>query len=280
MREIHRKDITATVAKLCMEANYELGDDVVGALKEALTSEESPIGREILEQLIENARIARAGKAPLCQDTGFTVVFVELGQDVHVVGGCLYEAINEGVRRGYKDGFLRFSVVGNPLKRRNTGDNSPAAIHVELVSGDRLKIEVVAKGAGCENMSAIKMLKPSDGVEGIKSFVLKTVKEGGGNPCPPIIVGVGIGGTFELCAYLSKRALFRPLRKPHPDPETAALERELLEEINKLGLGPMGIGGSTTALAVHIEKHPCHIASLPVAVNIDCHSHRHKEAIL
>jgi len=263
-----------------MEANYELGDDVVRALREALTSEESPMGREILEQLIENAKIARAGQVPLCQDTGFTVVFAELGQDVHVVGGRLYEAINEGVRQGYKDGFLRFSVVGNPLKRRNTGDNSPAAIHVELVSGDRLKIEVVAKGAGCENMSAIKMLKPSDGVQGIKSFVLKTVKEGGGNPCPPIIVGVGIGGTFELCAYLSKRALFRPLGKPHPDPETAALERELLEEINKLGLGPMGIGGSTTALAVHIEEHPCHIASLPVAVNIDCHSHRHKEAIL
>lgn len=281
MREIHCRDITAAVAKLCIEANYFLGEDVVQALEEALKAEESPIGREILSQLIENAKIAKAEQVPLCQDTGFAVVLVELGQDVHIIGGDLYDAINEGVRKGYKGGFLRFSIVDDPLRRKNTGDNTPASIHVEVVPGSAFKLTVMAKGAGCENMSALKMLKPSDGIEGIKGFVLKTVQEAGGNPCPPIIVGIGIGGTFERCAYLSKKALFRrPLGSPHPHPEIAALEKELLHAINNLGLGPMGLGGRTTALAVHVETYPCHIASLPVAVNIDCHSHRFKETWL
>lgn len=281
MREVHCQDITAAVAKLCMEANYFLGEDVIQAFEEAVKAEESPLGREILSRLIENAKVAKTEQVPLCQDTGFTVVLVELGQDVHIVGGDLYDAINKGVRKGYKEGFLRFSIVGDPLKRQNTGDNAPASVHVEVVPGSTLKLAVMAKGAGCENMSALKMLKPSDGVEGIKGFVLKTIQEAGGNPCPPIIVGVGIGGTFELCAYLSKKALFRrPLGSPHPHPEIAVLERELLQAINDLGIGPMGLGGGTTALAVHVETYPCHIASLPVAVNIDCHSYRFKETRL
>lgn len=261
-----------------MEANYFLSEDVVQAFEEALKREESPIGQEILNRLIENAAVARAERVPLCQDTGFTVVLVELGQDLRIVGGPLVDAINEGVRRGYKEGFLRYSIVGDPLLRKNTGDNTPASIHVEVLPGEDLKLTVMAKGAGCENMSALKMLKPSDGIEGVKGFVMNVIKEGGGNPCPPIIVGVGIGGTFERAAYLSKMALLRrPLGRHHPDPTVATLEEELLRAINESGLGPMGLGGRTTALAVHLETYPCHIASLPVAVNIDCHSHRFKQ---
>ncbi|MBI3989021.1 MAG: fumarate hydratase [candidate division NC10 bacterium] len=278
MREIHCDQITAAVAKLCVEANYFLGADVVQALEGALKRENSPVGREILKQLIENADIARAEQVPLCQDTGFTVVLVELGQDVRIVGGSLVDAINEGVRQGYQEGFLRYSIVGDPLLRKNTGDNTPACIHVEVLPGEVFKLTVMAKGAGCENMSALKMLKPSDGIEGVKGFVMKVIKEGGGNPCPPIIVGVGIGGTFELAAYLSKKALLRrPLGSHHPEPTVASLEEELLRAINESGLGPMGLGGRTTALAVHLETYSCHIASLPVAVNIDCHSHRFKQ---
>lgn len=281
MREVHCERITEAVARLCMEANYSLGEDVVQALEEASKQEESPIGREILNRLLENAKVARTERVPLCQDTGFTVVFVELGQDVRIIGGSLVEAINRGVRQGYKEGFLRSSIVGHPLLRKNTGDNTPASIHVEVLPGDVLKLTVMAKGAGCENMSALRMLKPSDGIEGVKDFVMDVVKGGGGNPCPPIIVGVGIGGTFEQAAYLSKKALFRhPLGRHHPDPTVAALEEELLRAINDSGLGPMGLGGRITALAVHLETYPCHIASLPVAVNIDCHSHRFKQVVL
>ena len=281
MREIHCRQITETVARLCQEANFYLGDDVINALQEALNREESPLGREILERILDNSRIAAQEKLPLCQDTGLTVVFLEVGQDVHIVGGSLYEAVNEGVRRGYNEGYLRKSVVDRPFSaRKNTADNTPAVIHTEIVPGDRLKITVCPKGGGSENMSALAMLKPADGREGVVSFVVDTVDKAGANPCPPVIVGVGIGGSFEYAAYLAKKALLRPLSQPHPDPEVAELEREILRRVNGLGIGPQGFGGRVTALAVHAEVAPCHIASLPVAVNIQCHSARHKEAVL
>jgi fumarate hydratase subunit alpha len=230
--------------------------------------------------LLKNADIARSEDVPMCQDTGFAVVFVELGQDVHIEGGALEDAINEGVRRGYTEGYLRKSIVGHPLERVNTGDNTPAVIHLKLVPGNKMKITVAPKGGGSENMSGIKMLKPAEGVEGVKKFVLDTVKAAGPNPCPPIIVGVGIGGTFEKCALLAKEALLRPVGTPSHRPEIARLERELLDEINSTGIGPQGLGGRFTALAVHIEIYPVHIASLPVAVNINCHASRHKEIVL
>jgi len=272
--------ITQAVAKLCKDANYYLGEDVIEAFNNAYEQELSLTGKEIIEQLIKNADIARAEDVPMCQDTGFAVVFVELGQDVHIVGGSLEDAINEGVRQGYTEGYLRKSIVGHPLERVNTGDNTPAVIHLKLVPGDQLKITVAPKGGGSENMSAIKMLKPAEGVDGVKKFVLDTVKEAGPNPCPPIIVGVGIGGTFEKAALLAKEALLRPVGVPSHKPEIAELEKELLKKVNNLGIGPQGLGGRITALAVHVNIYPAHIASLPVAVNINCHASRHKEVIL
>ena len=279
MKQISCREITDHVRKICLEANFALGEDVLQAFNAAEKNEESPIGREIMGMLTENARIAKDESIPMCQDTGFAVFFVELGDDVRVIDGNLIEAINEGVRRGYQEGYLRKSIC-HPFTRKNTGDNTPAVVHVELVPGDKLKIIFAPKGGGSENMSRVTMLRPSDGKKGIKDFVVTRVKESGANPCPPTIVGVGIGGTFEKAAWLAKKALLRPLGSAHPDPELAAFEQEIFTAINNLGIGPQGFGGSTTSLAVHIELFPCHIASLPVAVNINCHAHRHKEVIL
>jgi fumarate hydratase subunit alpha len=276
MREIDVKLITEKVRDLCMEANTDLGDDVLQTFDQAIEKEESPLGLEILKELKENARIAKEEKVPICQDTGFAVVFIELGQDIHLIGGTLTEAIHEGVRQGYRDGYLRKSVC-HPFTRANTGDNTPAIIHTEVVPGEKVKITVAPKGAGSENMSRVVMLTPSDGIEGIKRFVIQRVKESGSNPCPPTIVGVGIGGTFEQAALLAKKSLLRPLGSKNPDPELEKLESEILTEINQLGIGPQGLGGRTTSLAVHILMMPCHIASLPLAVNIQCHVQRHKE---
>ena len=280
MRNIDVGEITSAVEKLSMEANYYLGDDVVKALNAAAEKEESPLGKEIINQILENTKIARTENIPLCQDTGLSAIFVELGQDVHLAGGGLEEAIQEGIRQGYSEGFLRKSMVEDPLRRKNTGDNTPAVISVSIVPGDKIKIIILPKGGGSENMSAIRMLKPSDGESGVKDFVVETVKNAGGNPCPPIIVGVGIGGSFDKCAYLAKRALLREVGSVHSDPYYAEMERELLEKVNNTGIGPQGLGGRITALAVHIETHPCHIASLPVAVNTQCHSARHKEIVI
>lgn len=281
MREIAADSITDVVARLFIEANTLLGDDLVSTFKSCLKAESSPTGRDVFTQLLENADLARNSGVPLCQDTGLAVVFLELGQDLHVVGGDLRDAVNAGVSRGCKEGFLRASVVSPPVGRRvNTGDNTPAIIHLTIVPGDRLRVTVAPKGGGSENMSALRMLRPADGREGVKRFVVETVAKAGPNPCPPVVVGVGIGGSFELCAALAKRALLRRLGESHPEPEFAALEGELLESINRLGTGPAGLGGNVTALAVHVATHPCHIASLPVAVNINCHSHRHREALL
>jgi len=279
MREIDVKLITEKVKDLCMEANTELGEDVLEAFDRAIEKEESPLGVEILKELKENARIARDEKVAICQDTGFAVVFIELGQDVHLVGGGLKEAIFEGVRQGYRDGYLRKSIC-HPFTRSNTGDNTPAIIHTEIVHGNQVKITVAPKGGGSENMSRVVMLTPSDGIEGIKRYVVQRVKESGSNPCPPTIVGVGIGGTFELAAFLAKKSLLRPLESKNPDPELDQLEFEILTEINKLGIGPQGLGGRTTSLAVQILMMPCHIASLPLAVNIQCHAQRHKEIVI
>ncbi len=280
MREIDAGAITETVARLSMEANYELEDDVLRALEKGLKEEESPVGKEIFAQLIENAEIARTEKMPICQDTGLTVVFVEMGQEAHVKGGSLEEAIDEGVRKGYTEGYLRKSVLGDPLRRVNTKDNTPAVVHVRIVPGDGFKLWVVPKGGGSENMSRIAMMKPADGVEGVKRFVTESVRNASANPCPPIVVGVGIGGTFEQCALNAKRALLREIGSVHPDPYYADLEKELLALVNDTGVGPQGLGGRITALAVHVEAAPCHIASLPVAVNINCHAARHKMAEL
>ncbi len=281
MREISCDEIAQTVARLCMDANFYLGEDVLAALRRAREEEISPIGREILDQILRNAEIAAREKLPLCQDCGLTVVFLELGQDVHIVGGNLYDAINEGVRRGYEEGYLRKSVVDRPFSARvNTKDNTPAVIHTEVVPGDKLKITVCPKGGGSENMSYLKMLSPAAGRQGVIDFVVDCVDRSGANPCPPIIVGVGIGGTIDQTTLIAKKALLRPVGQHHPDPEVAELEAEILERVNKLGIGPQGFGGKVTALAVHVETFPCHIASLPVAVNIQCHSARHKEAIL
>ena len=279
MREIDVKLITEKVRNLCMEANTDLGEDVLDAFDRAIEKEESPLGVEILKELKENARIARDEKVAICQDTGFAVVFIELGQDVHLVGGGLKEAIFEGVRQGYRDAYLRKSIC-HPFTRANTGDNTPAIIHTEIVPGDQVKITVAPKGGGSENMSRVVMLTPSDGIEGIKRYVVQRVKESGSNPCPPTIIGVGIGGTFELAAFLAKKSLLRPLGSKNPDPELDQLEFEILTEINKLGIGPQGLGGRTTSLAVHILMMPCHIASLPLAVNIQCHAQRHKEIVI
>ena len=279
LREIDAADITAAVKDLCISSNCNLNKDVLDKINKALDTEEISHAKEILQMMIENQEIARQNRLPICQDTGIAVVFVELGQDVHIIGGNLKDAINEGVRIGYKEGYLRKSVVADPLMERvNTGDNTPAVIHVEVVEGDKIRIIVCPKGAGSENMSSLAMLKPADGVEGVKRFVLDTVKKAGANPCPPIIVGVGIGGNFEYAPYLAKKALTRPIDIRHP--VYGWLEEQLLKEINELGIGPQGLGGSTTALAVNIEVYPTHIAQLPVAVNISCHVTRHGEVVL
>ncbi|TRZ49907.1 MAG: fumarate hydratase [Dehalococcoidia bacterium] len=281
MREISVEEVTKTVACLFQEACYSLPDDVLVALKQAREIEESPVGREVLDRILENADIARRGEVPLCQDTGDAVVFLELGQDVHIVGGDLYSAINEGVRLAYTEGYLRKSMVRQPFSARvNTGDNTPAIIHTDIVPGDRLKISVVPKGGGCENPSRLGMLLPASGRQGIIDFVVDTVDAAGPNSCPPVIVGVGIGGTVDKTMLMAKKALLRQVGEPSPDAEAAGLEREILQRVNNLGVGPMGYGGRTTALAVHIEVFPCHIASLPVAVNLQCHSARHKEATI
>ncbi len=279
MREISAQQVTEVVSRLFMEANTELGEDVLGAIEQAREKEESPTAREVLGELLENARIAKQEQVPMCQDTGLAVVFVELGQDVHVTGGYLYEAIQEGVRRGYKEGYLRKSAC-HPFSRINTGDNTPAIIHLDLVPGDRLRLLAVPKGGGSENMSRVMMLTPSVGKAGVMDYVVERVRESSSNPCPPVIVGVGIGGTFEKAAILAKKALLRPLGSANPDPELDQMEGELLKRINDLGIGPQGYGGRTTALGVFIEMVPCHIASLPVAVNLQCHASRHKEAVI
>ena len=278
MKAIRYEAIVEKVKEACMEANFKLADDVRAAVEKARGTEESPVGREILDQMLENAAIAEREQIAICQDTGFAVFFVELGDRVSIEGGLLVDAINEGVRQGYRDGYLRKSIC-HPLTRKNTGDNTPAIVHLELVPGDALKILLAPKGAGSENMSRVAMLKPSDGLEGIKTLVIDRVREAGANPCPPVIVGVGIGGTMEKAALIAKKAMLRPIGSLNPDPELAALEAELLGKINDLGIGPQGLGGRTTALAVHIEVFPCHIASLPVAVNINCHASRHKEIL-
>ncbi|MFZ5597334.1 MAG: fumarate hydratase [Bacillota bacterium] len=280
MKTITTEEISSAVARLCMEANYYLGPDVLEYFKKAKDEEISPAGKDIFDQLILNAEIAEKNQVPMCQDTGFAVVFLDIGQDVRITGGNIYDAVNDGVRKGYTGGYLRKSIVDHPFNRKNTGDNTPAVIHTEIVPGENLKITVAPKGGGSENMSAVKMLKPSEGLEGAKKFVIETVKAAGPNPCPPIIVGVGIGGTFEKCALLSKKALLRELGRPSRFPDIAELERDLLASINNLGIGPQGLGGRITALAVHVEIHPCHIASLPVAVNINCHAARHRETVL
>jgi fumarate hydratase subunit alpha len=278
MKAVRYSNIVEKVRDACMEANFKLADDVRAAVENARVKEESPVGREILEQMLENAAIAEREQIAICQDTGFAVCFVELGDRVSIEGGLLVDAINEGVRQGYRDGYLRRSIC-HPLTRKNTGDNTPAIVHLELVPGDALKILLAPKGAGSENMSRVAMLKPSDGLEGIKNLVIERVRESGANPCPPVVVGVGIGGTMEKAALIAKKAMLRPIGSVNPDPELAALEGELLQKINDLGIGPQGLGGRTTALAVHVETFPCHIASLPVAVNINCHASRHKEIV-
>ncbi len=278
--KISALEITKRVALLCMEANYNLGKDVLNALACSCELEESPVAKEVFGELLENAEIARTCQMPMCQDTGVAVVLVEIGENVEIVDGRLYDAIQEGVRRGYKEGFLRKSVVRDPLDRVNTGDNTPAIIHTEIVPDNHVKISFMAKGGGCENMSRLAMLTPADGREGIITFVVETVKVASANPCPPIIVGVGIGGTFDHVAFLAKKSLFRPLGTKAANPDTENLERELLSRINNLGIGAQGLGGRITAMAVHVERHPCHIASLPVAVNMECHAHRVKTVVL
>ncbi len=280
MKEINVAEITKTIKKLCIDANYYLSDDIRNQLLKAKEKESWDTAKGILDNILINADIAKNEKMPICQDTGMACVFIELGQDVHIVGGDLSEAINKGIAEGYEEGFLRKSVVKDPIDRVNTKDNTPAVIYYDIVTGDKLKITVAPKGFGSENMSQIKMLKPSDGLEGVKEFILKVVVEAGPNPCPPIVVGVGIGGTFDKAASLAKRAVIRPTEEPNSNPFYANLEKELTEEINKLGIGPQGFGGRTTALAVNIETYPTHIAGLPVAVNINCHATRHAEAEL
>lgn len=279
MRNIDSKVIEDTVARLCIEANLRLPPDVINAIERAEKAEPWDGAKRILSLLGDNVRIASEKTLPVCQDTGMACVFVELGQDVHIEGD-FEQAVNNGVRRGYGEGYLRKSVVCDPLRRVNTGDNTPALVTVKLTRGDKMRITVMPKGFGSENMSALKMLKPADGVEGVKNFVLETVEKAGANPCPPIIVGVGIGGSFDKAAYLAKHALLRPVNEPNPDEYYAALERELLDKINALGIGPQGFGGKTTALAVLIEAMPTHVAGLPVAVNISCHATRRASASL
>ncbi|MDP2661710.1 MAG: fumarate hydratase [Dehalococcoidia bacterium] len=281
MREVQSQEITRAVARLCQEANFDLPPDVTAAIERARQTEISPESRDALDQLIANASIARDERVPLCQDCGYSIVFLELGQDCHVAGGDLYAAVQEGIRQGYGEGYLRKSIVNPPIfTRTNTGDNTPAVIHTEVVPGDRLRIIVMPKGGGSENMSGLAMLTPAQGIKGVTDFVSATVDKAGSNPCPPIIVGVGIGGTADYAMLLAKHALLREVGKPHADPQIAALEKEMLEKVNGQGIGAQGYGGLITALAVHVETYPAHMASLPVAVSIQCHSARHKEAVL
>ncbi len=279
MREIHVDDIRDNVAQMCVDAAYNLSEDVLTAFDRAFETETAPAAKEIIGLLKENARVAREERIPICQDTGVAIFFVAIGQDLRIKNGFIVDAINEGVRKGYKEGYLRKSVV-DPLTRKNTGDNTPAIIYTELVPGDKLKISFMPKGGGSENMSAIRMLRPTEGVEGIKAFVLECVQKAGANPCPPVVIGVGIGGDFEKAALIAKKALLRPVGSPNAKLELASLEEMLLKTVNKTGIGPEGLGGNVTAMAVHVESFPCHIASLPVAVNINCHAARHKTIIL
>jgi len=280
MREIKAELITETVALLCQQANCYLSSDVKTRLNESLTREESVQGQAVLQCILSNIQLAEEQKIPLCQDTGMAVIFLEIGQEVLLIEGSWEESVNQGVKKGYQEGYLRKSIVKHPLLRENTGDNTPAVIHYQLVPGDKVKITVAPKGFGSENMSAIKMLKPAEGVEGVKEFVYETVKKAGSNPCPPVVVGVGVGGTMEKAAYLAKKALLRPLDQAAEDKYFAVLEKEILQNINDSGLGPQGLGGRITALAVAIENYPTHIAGLPVAVNINCHVARHAEKII
>jgi len=281
MRSIESREITGVVSRLFQEANFFLPDDVLASIKKARDTEESPVGREVLARILQNAEIAASEKIPLCQDTGAAVVFLELGQQVQVVGSDLNTAVNEGVRQGYEEGYLRKSMVCQPFSDRlNTGDNTPAVIYTDIVPGDKLRITVMPKGGGAENMTRLAMLAPAEGRQGVIDFVVNAVDEAGSNPCPPVIVGVGIGGTAEKAMLLAKRALLRKVGEPNPDAEVARLEQEILQRVNSLGIGPMGYGGRTTALAVHAEVFPSHIASLPVAVNLQCHCARYQEAAL
>lgn len=280
MRVVAFHDVLNAVSEALIDMNYHVEDSIVKAFYHSVDNESSALGKSILNDLILNAEIAATGKAPICQDTGMVVAFVTYGQDIHISEGSISEAIHLGVKKAYSEGYLRKSVVSDPLKRVNTGDNTPAIIYYDVVPGDVLEIELAAKGFGSENMSATKMLKPSDGKNGVKAFVIETILRAGSNPCPPIVVGVGIGGTIDKAAQIAKRALFRDLGKPNADDDICALEKELLTEINTLGIGPQGLGGSTTALAVHVETYPTHIAGLPVAVNINCHASRHKKISL
>ena len=280
MREIQAQQITDVVEKLCIEANQYLPEDVQGAIRRCRACEDWEIAQGVLDKIITNFEIAEQENVPICQDTGMACVFLEIGQDVHIAGGDLREAVDEGVRRGYDKGYLRKSVVKDPVRRGNTGDNTPAMLYTEIVPGEQIKVTVGPKGFGSENMSAIRMFKPSAGIEGIKDFVLETVETAGPNPCPPMVVGVGIGGTFDKCALLAKKALMRSTDERNPDPYYADLEAEMLEKINKLGIGPQGFGGKTTALALNIETLPTHIAGMPCAVNINCHVTRHKTEVI
>jgi fumarate hydratase subunit alpha len=277
VRELDVREVTAAVKAMCITANYDLPEDVYDALVRAKEAEESPVGREVLGQLVENADIAAADRVPICQDTGFAVIFAEVGQDVHLVGGPFDDAVNGGVRQGYGDGYLRKSVAEEPAHaRRNTTDNTPAILHTSIVPGDKVRLTLMAKGGGAENMSSLNMLKPSQGWAGMADAVVDTVSRAGSNPCPPVIVGVGIGGTIDMVTVLAKKALLRDVGSTHPDARLAGMEAQLLEKINAIGIGPQGLGGSTTALAVFIEEMPCHIASMPMAVNVQCHAQRHK----
>ncbi|MCK4827610.1 fumarate hydratase [bacterium] len=279
MRQISTQKIIEAIKDSAIQANYELGEDVVQALKDSLNNEESPVGKDVLAQLIENAQIAREERIPICQDTGVAVIFAELGQEVHIIGGDFRSALEEGIKQGYREGYLRKSMC-HPFTRKNTGDNTPIIVHIDVVPGDKLTIWVVPKGGGSENMSRLFMLQPSEGWAGVRDRVVQTVVEAGPNPCPPTIVGVGIGGNFEQSALLHKKSLLRPLGTSNPDPEQSQMEDELLEEINKSGVGPQGLGGRVTSFAVHVLMMPCHIASLPLAVNIQCHVSRHVEVVL
>lgn len=279
MRDVNVSAITTAVRQMCMDANFDLGPDVIRAFETGLEREESPVGKAVFKALLENAKIAQTEKVPMCQDTGFAVVFVEIGQEVHLTGGPLKDAVNEGVRQGYKEGYLRKSIC-DPFTRANTGDNTPAVILTEFVPGDHLKITLAPKGGGSENMARVTMLTPSGGKKAVMDFIVQRCLEAGSNPCPPVIVGACIGGTPEMAAILAKKSLLREIGSVNPDPELAEMERELLIRINNLGMGPQGLGGRVYALAVHLVKHPCHIASLPLAVNICCHASRHKEVEL
>ena len=280
MRELDVSVVRDTVARLCIEANTHLPEDVKKAILDFRMKEDWAIARGVLDQIVENFNIADREEVPICQDTGMACIFLEVGQEVHFVGGGLYDAIHEGVRKGYGEGYLRKSVVADPIRRGNTGDNTPAMIHTDIVPGDRVKITVGPKGFGSENMSAIRMFKPSAGLQGIKDFILETVENAGPNPCPPMVIGVGIGGTFDKAALLAKKAIMRPLDTHHPDPFYAELEDEMLEKVNALGIGPQGFGGKTTAIGLNIETMPTHIAGMPCAININCHVTRHKTEVL